>query len=227
MATRTYTTRDLNAEDGVIAAAEPRNGAIPVRTLALGGALAGGIGIAGAIADAVAVGSTDVSQEVWRYPWSSEAFVATTLVFSLLHVLFFGLLLGLRRSGLAGPTRAASVGLGSAMAGAVIVFLAELASIPARDFDVDSTTVTAVLIPLFAIGGLLAAVGLIVAGRATLRSRRWDGWGRFTPLGLGIAALLPTVLGATDLFPYGFAVYGAALLALGAALATRVSAHGT
>jgi len=216
MATRTYTTRDHDPEAGPIGAAEPRRGAISIRTLALGGALAGGIGIAGAIADAVAIASTDVSEDIWSYPWSGATFVATTLLFAVLHALCFGLLLGLRRSGLTGPTR----GVGVAMAGTVVVFLAEFASIPARDFDVESTTVTAVIIPMFALGGLLAAVGLIVAGRATLRARRWDGWGRFTPLGLGIAALLPTLLGPTDLFPYGFAIYGAALLALGAALAS-------
>ena len=222
MATRTYTTRDLDPEDRPTAAAEPPKGAISVRSLALGGALAGGIGVAGAVADAVALPNTGVSEDIWRYPWSSGMFVATTLVFALLHTLLFGLLLGLRRSGLTGPTR----GVGIAMTGTVLVFLAELASIPARDYDVDSTTVTAVLIPMFALGGLLAAIGLIVAGRATLRAGRWNGWGRFTPLGLGIAALLPTLLGPTDLFPYAFVVYGVALLVLGAALATRVSIRG-
>src|SRR5215217_6075574 len=81
--------------------------------------------IAGAIIHAIggSVGqvvqaSTQVSDDMFSYPWTSAELVAVS---------------GLRASGVAGPTRAARIGLGVALAGSALFVVAELASIAVRD----------------------------------------------------------------------------------------------
>jgi hypothetical protein len=74
---------------------------------------------------------------------------------------------------------------------------------------------------IYAVGGLLSAVGFLAAGVATLRARLWSGWRRFTPIAVGIwttALMAPTF---TKALPTGVAVYGLCLLALSLALYTR------
>lgn len=77
----------------------------------------------GGAASQIAVATTEVSDEAWTYPWPSETFVALSLLWGLAHALIFIGLLGLRRSGLAGPTRAAAVGLTLALTGTALLLV--------------------------------------------------------------------------------------------------------
>ena len=173
----------------------------------------------GGVASQIARASTSVSDEAWSYPWSADTFVALTLLWTISHALIFIGLLGLRRSGLAGPTRAAAVGLSIALTGTALLVVAELASVPFRDATLDDTG-PAIVGAIFGIATLLSAVGLILAGRATMQSGLWSGWRRLTPLVTGIWTLLLVGLVFTSVMAAGIAIYGVCFLALGIALYT-------
>lgn len=176
----------------------------------------------GAVVSQVVQASTAVSDETWSYPWSSDTFVAVTTLWGVAHLLIFIGLLGLRRSGLAGATRTAATGLALALAGTGLLLVAELASIPVRDQHVEDTG-PALVGSLFGLATLLSAIGLIMAGKATMQARLWGDWRRFTPLATGVWTLVLFGLAFTKVTAAGIAVYGLCFLALGVALYTRPS----
>ena len=135
---------------------------------------------------------------------------------AFLHVLVFIAVLGFARSGLAGTSRSAHIGLFLALAGTALLFVGELASIPVRDQRVDDTG-AAIVGAIFGIGGLLSAVGFIAAGLATARAGLWQSWRRFTPLATGISICGVLALQLVDALDAGIAVYGLCLLALAVA----------
>jgi hypothetical protein len=178
--------------------------------------------IGGLVVQIVVQPATTVSDEMWSYPFSSAALVPVSILRAFLQVLVFIVVLGVARSGLAGTSRSAHIGLFLALAGTALLFVGELASIPIRDQRGDDTE-AAIVGAIFGIGGLLCASGLIAAGIATARAGLWQSWRRFTPLATGISiggvfALQP--VGALDA---GVAVYGFCLLALAVALYTQPS----
>lgn len=177
----------------------------------------------GGFASQIVQASTNVSDDLWRYPWTSDAFVAVSLLWAVAHGLVIVGLLGLRRSGVAGPARSAAAGFGLAVAGTALLFVAEFASLPFASQQVDDTGPSLVG-AAFGLGTLLSAIGLLVAGRAALQSRRWDDWRRFTPLVAGAWTVVLVGLAATKALPTGVAIYGLCLLAIGIALYTRPSA---
>jgi hypothetical protein len=170
--------------------------------------------------------STAVSEEAWSYPWASGTFVGISLLWGISHALIFIGLLGLRRSGLAGPTRGATVGLALPLTGTALLLVGELASIPIRDQNVDDTG-PAIVGSVFGLGTLLSAIGLILAGKATMQAGLWRDWRRFTPLVTGVWALVLVGLVFTEVMAAGIAVYGLCFLALGVALYTRPSPAAT
>lgn len=176
----------------------------------------------GGVVSQVAQSSTTVSDEMWSYPWSSGTLVPLSLLWAFAHVLILVGLLGLRRSGLAGPTRAATVGLALALTGTALLLVGELASIPIRDQNVDDAG-PAIVGPVFGVGTLLSAIGLILAGKATMQAGLWRDWRRFTPLVTGVWTLVLVGLVSTKVMAAGIAVYGLCFLALGVALYSRPS----
>ena len=171
----------------------------------------------GLLVQAVVQPTTAVPDDRWSYPWSSSALVPVSVLWACLHVLVFIGVLGFARSGLAGASRVARVGVVLALAGTALLFVGELASIAVRDQQVgDSGAV--VVGAAFGVAILLTAAGFVAAGIATLRARRWRGWRRFTPLSTGIWATALLVLNMTKALPTAVAVYGLCLLALGIAL---------
>ena len=162
--------------------------------------------------------TTELSDEMWRYPWeSSGAFVAFSIFSAFLHVL---VLLGLRafgRSGAAGRSRAAGLGVGLAIAGTALLVVGELASIPVRDELTDDVGLVGAI---FGIASIASTIGFLVAGRATLRSGVWHDWRRFTPLAVGVwlVVMTPITLAAPTLLHGCVGVYGATLLALAVGL---------
>lgn len=166
--------------------------------------------------------NTDISVDMWRYPWSSSgAFVAFSVFSAALHSLVIAGLVAFGRSGAAGRSRAATRGVALAVAGTALLVVGELASIPIRDAKVDDTS-AAIVGAVFGLASIASMVGFLVAGRATLRAGRWHGWRRFTPLatGLWLVVLTPVGLTAPTLLHGGVGVYGACLLAMAVALYT-------
>lgn len=163
---------------------------------------------------------TDLSDDMWRYPWeSSGAFVAFSIFSALLHGL---VILGLRafgRSGAAGGSRSAAIGVALTVTGTALLLVGELLSIPIRNAETSDTSATIVGV-VFALGGITSMVGFLVLGRATLRAGVWQGWRRFTPLaaGLWLGAMMflpPTLLHGV------VGVYGLCLLGMAVALYTQ------
>lgn len=163
---------------------------------------------------------TDLSDDMWRYPWeSSGAFVAFSIFSALLHGL---VILGLRafgRSGAAGGSRSAANGVTLAVTGTALLLVGELLSIPIRNAETSDTSAT-IVGAVFALGGITSTVGFLVLGRATLRAGVWQGWRRFTPLATGLWLGAMTFLPPTLL--HGMVgVYGLCLLGMAIALYTQ------
>ena len=188
-------------------------------------ALAGIIGaaattIGGLVVQAAVQPATTVSDDRWSYPWSSSALVPISILWASLHVLVFLGVLGFARSGLAGTSRGARVGLFLALAGTALLFVGELSSIAVRDQGIDDTGAEAVG-AIFAVAIVLSAVGFLSSGIATLRTRLWPGSRRYAPLGVGIWTTALLGLNMTKALPTAVAVYGLCLLALSLALYTQ------
>jgi hypothetical protein len=178
--------------------------------------------VAGAVLQFGLQPATDLSDDMWRYPWSSSgAFVAFSLFSALLHALVIVGLVAFGRSGAAGQSRAASNGLALAIAGTALLLIGELASIPIRHAEIDDTSAQ-IVGAIFGLASILSTVGFLVLGRATLRSGIWHDWRRFTPLatGLWLAALTVLSLAAPKVLHGGVGLYGVCLLAMATALYT-------
>ena len=164
--------------------------------------------------------STDISDDMWRYPWeSSGAFVAFSLFSSLLHALVIVGLRAFGSSGVAGRSRAATRGVALAVIGTAGLLVGELASIPISDAETSDTSATIVAV-VFAVAGLASMIGFLLAGWATLRAGVWQGWRRFTPLAPGVWLAVMMFLPETLL--HGMVgVYGLCLLTMAIALYTQ------
>lgn len=177
----------------------------------------------GGVASQIVQASTSVSEDLWRYPWSSDAFIPISLLWALAHALVIVGLIGLRRSGIAGPTKSAAAGLTLAVAGTALLLIAEFASLPFADQQADDTA-PSIVGGTFGLGTILSGIGLLLAGRAALQAKRWDGWRRFTLLAAGGWTVILTGIAATNALATGVAIYGVCLLAIGIGMYTRPTA---
>jgi hypothetical protein len=188
--------------------------------------LAGGACIVGAamltalaVVTQVVQATTDVPDDQWSYPWSSGTSITFYLFAAGSELLLAVGVLGLRRGGVAGTTRAASLSLWTALVGTALIVVGHLASIPIRDELVDAGW-PRVVGGVFGLGTVLSAVGFLLAGRATIRVGIWRDWRRFTPLAVGACSAVLIGLQFTPALPTAVAVYGLCFVAVGIALAT-------
>lgn len=178
--------------------------------------------VAGAVLSLGLQPFTDLSEDMWRYPWeSSGAFVAFSLFSAALHALVAVGIVAFGRSGAAGRSRAATIGVALAVVGTTLLLVGEIASIPIRNAETSDTSV-GIVGGLFGVAGALSTIGFLVLGWATLRSGVWRDWRRYTPLSTGISLIAMAVI--TVPFPTALhgmvGVYGLCLLAMAAALYT-------
>ena len=151
--------------------------------------------VAGAVLAFGVQPSTDITDDMWRYPWeSSGAFVAFSLFSATLHGFVAVGLLAFGRSGAAGRSRAATKRRGARRRGTVLLLVGELASIPIRNAETSDTTAGIVGGGVFGVAGILSTIGFLVLGWATLRADVWHGWRRFTPLAVGISLIAMSVV---------------------------------
>jgi hypothetical protein len=192
-----------------------------LRRARLHGAVGGALTVlSGVVVQGFVQPASDVSDEMWSYPWSSTALVPVSLLYALFYALIFAGILGFARSGVAGAGRGARVGTVLALTGTAMLFAAELLSAPVADGRVDDGCSVLVTV-CFALGTLVSAFGFIVAGVTTVRAGRWEGWRRFVPLATGIWLAVLNALAPTPALASGTAVYGLLVTALGVALYTR------
>jgi hypothetical protein len=191
---------------------------LSIRRLAVAGVVGAAATVAsGILIEAVVKPASDVSDDMWSYPWSSDALTPVSIVFAGLHLL---VLLGMLA--FASTIRRGRAGAMLAVVGTFVLFLAEFATIPFADQRMDETG-PQVVGGVFGLGVTLTAIGLLIAGVAVLRSAEWDGWRRYTPLAAGVWSLLMIGLSFTSALPVGVAIYGLTLCVLYAAVYTRQS----
>jgi hypothetical protein len=173
--------------------------------------------LTGIAVEAVVKPASDISDTMWSYPWSSDAFVPVSIGYAVLHLL---VLLGMVAVYQTMTTRGGRIGTAIAAGGTLVLLFAELGSIPLADQRLDDTGAQVVGM-FFGLGVALTAIGLLVAGIAVLRSREWSGWQRYAALIAGIWSLALIGLSTTSALPVGVAIYGLTLCALFAAVLTR------
>jgi hypothetical protein len=184
--------------------------------------VAGAVQGDGALITAAHRGASQVAQAQLSFPWSGATAVTTSLIWGITQAALVVGLVAFTRSG-AVRSGAGRVGGRLAVAGGLLYVVAHGLSVAGYDAALDQPLATAV-VSCFAVGTLLTAIGLIVAGTATLRSGDWSGWRRWTPLVLGtwMTAMMP--LQFTPALPLAVGVYAAAVVAFGVALLVEAPA---
>ena len=195
----------------------PKPPADRVRTAGAACALGGVVLFAGAVATQIVQASTSVSDQLWRYPWSSRTAVIAYLLFGVMEALVLTGVLAWRRSGVAGSGRAARVGLPVAALGTALIVVGHFASLPVHNQTIHDTGAQLVN-GIFGAGTVISAVGLVLAGWATLRAGVWQDWRRFVPLSIAAVTVALIGLGLTKALPTGVAAYSLGFAALGLAL---------
>lgn len=181
--------------------------------------VAGLLGLASAIF--LAVVPPEVDDDVYSYPLASGAFAGIQAFFFVQHLALVAGLVALWRARPFGPGRAGPWGLAGASAGMVLLAVVELIAIGAADSPYPSPR-TDTLDMLYGVSSVVIGVGLLAAGSAVVRARRWQGWRRALPLATGVyvfvpmtpAIMGPFVLGriAIGIWMLMFAALGWALL---------------
>ena len=178
----------------------------------------GGLALAaGGITTQIVQASTNVSDDLWRYPWSSGAAVIGWAIFGTMEALVLSGILAWRRSGVAGSGRAARIGLPLAAIGTLLIVAGHFASMPVRNQTIHDTGAQ-VVSGVFGVGTVLSGVGLVLAGWATLQAGVWRDWRRFVPLGIGVVTVALIGVQFTKALPTGVAVYSLGFVAFGVAL---------
>lgn len=189
-----------------------------VRRAGLWCIVGGAIAAVGATVTATIPSSVPASD--LSYPYSPTVFRVTEVIWTVSHVLTFVGTLGLARSGAVGTSRAGQIGVRIALVGMALIAVIELAFAFFATETVEATPAV-VLDSAIGMATILAAVGFVIAGSATLRTRRWHGWRRFTPLLCGLfvlVAFLPVIAIQPDLFLWPVAGWSACFVLLGLAL---------
>jgi hypothetical protein len=171
----------------------------------------------GAIATQVISATTSVSDQLWRYPWTSSAAVTAWALFGTMEALLLIGVLAWGRSGAAGSGRAARVGIALATLGTSCIVAGHFASMLVRNQTIHDTGAQLVG-AVFGIGTLLSAIGFLAAGEATARAGVWRDWRRFVPLAIGVITVALIGLQFTKALPTGVAAYSLGFVALGIAL---------
>jgi hypothetical protein len=195
----------------------PQQSADRIRAGGAACAVGGLVLAAGAIATQIVQASTSVSDQLWHYPWSSRTAVIAWAIFGTAQALVLVGVLAWRRSGVAGSSRAARIGLPLAAIGTLLVVAGHFASMPVRDQTIHDTGAQLVG-GVFAVGTVLSAAGLLLAGWATLRAGIWPDWRRFVPFCIGVATVALIGLQFTKALPTAVAVYSLGVTTLGLAL---------
>lgn len=150
--------------------------------------------VAGLLGAACGIWLTVVAPQVavdrYSYPLDSEAFTAIQVFFFIQHLGLLAGIVGLWRSGASGSSRAGYWGWVAASGGMVLLTATELLAITAAD-SLYPGPGTGRLDALYGISSLTIGGGLVVAGVAVLRTRRWLGPRRWSPLAAGAYVFVP------------------------------------
>ena len=189
-----------------------RRSLVPGLLIVIAGAVQGD----GALITAAYRTASPVSDEQLSFPWDGATAITTSLIWGITQVMLVVGFMAFTRCD-AAPAKAGQVGARLAVTGALLYVVAHALSLAGYDAAIDDPIAVAVL-SCFGVGTLLTAIGLIMAGTATLRSGAWSSWRRYTPLALGawMVAMMP--LQFTAALPIAVGIYAVAVMALGLAM---------
>lgn len=160
--------------------------------------------------------------------WGTTMFVVMQVIALVANALVFVGVIGLARSGAAGASWLAKIGLGIALYASALFLPLELYII--ANLEVGGM--------LLGVSALLQGLGLLLAGIAVMRTGQWRGWQRWTPLTCGLYTFL-VLIPALAISPDGynawalvgwqipFALLGLALYQHGLSSAETKTAMGT
>ena len=183
------------------------------RAQAVAGIVGSTVIAVGGLITQVVQSNTTIDAHQLSYPWTPTAMVAIELVWVIGQLMIVIGLLGVRRNRAAGVTPNAVRGMSLAVLGAAGVAICEVALIAfrtQRNDDPGPLTVEA----LFGLCSIAMAVGLLLAGHASMRSGEWTGWRRFTIFVAGIWGVALIGLQLTPALPIAVAIYGLSMLAI-------------
>ena len=180
--------------------------------------------VAGAAVLAYAQATTSVAKDLYSWPLHRDGAIVFALFAALAHLLMLIGLVGLLRSGVAGRSRGAVLGLQTAIAGMALLFVSEFGSMLLAGSH-ESAPLGSVVDASFALASILLTVGLLAAGAGTVRSGNWSGWRRYTPLACGALLLIVVAIQFTSILWLGVAMFAVGFAALGLALATDPAAR--
>lgn len=170
-----------------------------------------------------------VGEDLVSYPLSTSGFLVAQGWFFVHHLGLVLLLVGVAVSGAVGWGRAGRWGAWLAVVGMAGLSLAELVAMRYADWD-DETANAGLMGSAYGITVTLTGLGMLLAGIAALRARRWSGWRRWTPLAVGLAAFVivtPGMFGGFVVARLAIATWMLLFAALGWSLLTeaRVRVH--
>ena len=154
------------------------------------GAACAASGVLGVVAGLITVlYDPAVPSDQWSYPFTTTTQWAVSVGLAITHVLTAVGFIGVLRARPYGESRAAGVTLCIAVAGFVLLSIAELLSGAIGGRDLDSTSATWVS-TVFGVASLMTAVGGLVSGAVIVRTHRWAGIGAWMVLASGAVMLL-------------------------------------
>lgn len=140
----------------------------------------------------LAVVPPQVDEDRYSYPLDAGPFAAFQVFFFLQHLALALGLVGVWRARAAGSRGAGAWGLALAIAGMGLLALVELAAISAGNAPYPSPR-TDLLDAGYGITSVVIGVGLVVAGVAVFRARRWTGWRGLLLLVTGVYVFVPMI----------------------------------
>ncbi len=168
----------------------------------------------------LAVWPGKVAENMFSYPLTAGGFTVVQIWFFVQHI---GLLPGIAALGRAeamAEGRSARWGAGLAASGMALLAVTELIAITARNSTYPGGG-TGLLDALYGVSSLAVGVGLILAGIAVRRRRRWTGWRGLVVLVTGtfvFVPMTPALMGPFVLARLAITVWMLLFAALGYAL---------
>jgi hypothetical protein len=179
------------------------------------------LNVAGCIVAVVSTATSHVPSDLARAPMTHDAAIGVYVLAALGEALIAAGIVWLWRSGLP-RARAVTVGLSAVIAGTVLLSVCNVASIPIED-QLNNSTAAGWVWSGFAVGSLLAVIGMICAGVSISAHTSEPTWRDHAPLICGVLSLLVIPFESTNIVWLGILVYSLAYAVLGGALLTAPS----
>lgn len=128
----------------------------------------------------------DVPDDRYSYPLTATGFTLIQSFFFLQHLGLVVILAALWKSGAGGRSRLGRTGVVGSVVAMLGLSVVELVAISARDSLYPGGRRTELLDALYGVTTLAIGAFMVVAGIAVITARRWTGWYRWLPVGVGI-----------------------------------------